>query len=202
MKRVFLMTTILLMSFPAFAQNREDIIRQIDSLQAILKTLDGDIAADNGNEADDISGWQINTFKDKFGRETGNKFVSMIITDGKFSNTATSNSKLSVIVAIPGNGVQFILFEYGNHKLKSTIERSYVIYTLCGDKESHFYGSLKGDRVVVEKSIISKTGPDEFVDLLTNNDVSVVIEGEGSSYKFTIPSRGFTAKYQEAFYVH
>ncbi len=61
--------------------------------------------------------WELNTTTDKFGEKTDNKYLSLI-GHGDFSNSATSNSKLSAIIFVLKNTICIRLLEYGSYEAK------------------------------------------------------------------------------------
>lgn len=63
--------------------------------------------------------WQIGTFRDEFGEKTKKSFL-YIQGSGIFSNSATTNSRLSVCMYVFGNEVNFLLGEYGTNVVKTS----------------------------------------------------------------------------------
>lgn len=62
--------------------------------------------------------WQLDEAVDEFGEPNGNKFVKLLAT-GTFSNSATNNSPLSVIVTVEQDStVKFFFIEYNKHMAK------------------------------------------------------------------------------------
>lgn len=61
--------------------------------------------------------WEIHNFSDEFGEETGGKYLSLT-GKGTFSNSATTNSELSVIMFVTQDAVSFKFLEYGSQLVK------------------------------------------------------------------------------------
>lgn len=61
--------------------------------------------------------WDLKAYKDQFGEETGNKYL-VLHGNGYFSNSATTGSKLSVILFADNTEFSFRLIEYGSHVVK------------------------------------------------------------------------------------
>lgn len=61
--------------------------------------------------------WEIHNFKDEFGEEGSEKYLTLS-GNGTFSNSATTNSKLSVIMFVDHNAVSFRFAEYGSQLVK------------------------------------------------------------------------------------
>ena len=61
--------------------------------------------------------WKLKNYSDDFGEPTENKYL-VLMGDGVFSNSATSNSQLRVVFFIDGDSFSFRLFEYGSSPVK------------------------------------------------------------------------------------
>lgn len=63
------------------------------------------------------SAWKIEYFVDEFGEKTNDAFLCHY-ANGEFSNSATTNSRLNVLIIVTKNGIRFDTYEYGNHLMK------------------------------------------------------------------------------------
>ena len=75
--------------------------------------------------------WELKNYSDDFGEPTENKYL-VLMGDGVFSNSATSNSQLRVVFFIDGDSFSFRLFEYGSSPVK---DDDHVYTTRIKDSE-------------------------------------------------------------------
>lgn len=153
------------------------------------------------------SSWQIVHYVDDFGDETNEVYLQGVFT-GEFSNTATSNSDLTVIVGydyyIPEvqtnlnpstYSMSFRLLEYNDHKatfsnsdtitLKAKIDDSVIEYNLAGTEPN-------GDLVIVEKEKNYRELPILTTALEANKyDIPCIIQIGSSKYSFKLSGSGF-----------
>ena len=102
--------------------------------------------------------WQLSYYVDEFRLPTDEAYVSNTeMIEGIFSNSATTDSKLNVTVLIDGNGLFFILYEYGDNRVKNSYSKeqlynitmlddawertSFEGYMLAGDDRIGFVNS-------------------------------------------------------------
>ncbi len=184
--------------FPLFSQNREDIKRQIDSLQAILDQLD-QIESLTNPESTESSSWSIEEFTDKFDRPTGEKFIYTKAL-GQFSNSATTNSDLLAFVGITKEEIFFQLYEYAKMLVKG--EGYYVISMLSDEKEYLFFSELKQNRLFIKKYNDKKFSTKEVLlrELLKEGKKKLYIQNSRNvTYKFDIETNGLNDIYNSVF---
>lgn len=97
--------------------------------------------------------WVLKYYVDEFDQPTSDWYITnrQLIT-GKFSNSATTDSKLSVKVLIDDQDVCFVLYEYGSHQVKNSYSKNKYFDIKMKDvngKEHTMQGGIVsgGDRV-------------------------------------------------------
>ena len=112
---------------PTWEKNRKDnIYKNLDYdgairyLAATYINRNGRVVGDKAHEQEvkisvptQTGLWELENYSDEFGESTSNTYL-ILMGDGVFSNSATSNSKLQVAFFIDGNRFSFRLFEYGS----------------------------------------------------------------------------------------
>lgn len=148
-------------------------------------------------EEDLYNGWEVRNYLDEFNEETTEKYVTKIFY-GTFSNTATTNSSLSVVVLIDSLKASFKLYEYDQLLVKAeeTIWFNYKNQDdetgtiLCWNSEDGITGILhswdledldKQERVRELRNLITKNSEIKF---------SVKTNDELSKYVFKIDTKG------------
>ena len=174
----------------------------------IVENKDGSLSIVNGNgeyiykadEEEEVGGtktWEIKRYINEFKEETDVKYINGVF-DGTFSNSATTNSRLKVIVLIDDK-VAFRIFEYGNLAVKNsseTFDDTYSIRILDANKKTHYYdGTMRtgSDRIYVD--ILNG----EFAELLMLGDLKVYVENDErttTNYLFTIEKSNFEEFYK------
>lgn len=61
--------------------------------------------------------WELQYFVDDFGEKTKEGYI-IDVCDGEFSNSATTNSFLSVRIIVTPDDIRFDMYEYGSHFMK------------------------------------------------------------------------------------
>jgi hypothetical protein len=155
------------------------------------------------------STWQIVHTVDDFGDETDEVCLQQTFS-GKFSNTATSNSDLKVVVyydfyvedkgsTTGGFTMAFRLLEYNDHKATYSNSDKIVLKVKIDDVVSEYklIGVVpNGDLFIAEKQF-DKSGmyeaPFALAKILSSNksDISCVINIGSSKYSFTMNGNGF-----------
>ncbi len=72
------------------------------------------------------SDYVVKYFVDDFGDPTDHKYLFTVVT-GKFSNSATKDSKLAVGVIIADSEISFILYEYGSNRVTGSEYDTYIL---------------------------------------------------------------------------
>lgn len=143
--------------------------------------------------------WIVSEDKDRFGNPTGTKSVACIIPDGKFSNSATTDSELVVGLYPYEDDLVFRFLEYGSYLADFSTGSVASVYSNIGGQET------KHKKVSAHRSAISISGKDAIAiatELAAGNDVSMyIVAGKYiySTYKFTIPAKGFVNAYKQIY---
>lgn len=111
-------------------------------LAAIFVNGNGRVVGDKSHEQDvkisvptGTGEWELKHYSDSFGEETNDKYL-VLMGNGVFSNSATSNSNLKVVFFIDDDNFSFRLFEYGSSPVKDD-DASY--YTRIKDSEGNIH---------------------------------------------------------------
>ena len=143
--------------------------------------------------------WKMDFYVDEFGQYTNEAYIrNKNYFVGKFSNSATTNSKLYVTLLIDTNYVAIQLLEYGSYVVKASSTTYYNITYL--DKTGRKYNSTgtmykNGDRILLDDR--------KLLQLLEENDsVDVYIKenseyGVNSTYLVTIYRENFNTVYKD-----
>lgn len=135
--------------------------------------------------------WEKKFYVDDFQQPTSEWFLVTEIYDGKFSNSATTNSQLAVAVTIDDDHLCFILYEYGSHQVKNIHSKAEYYTVSVRDSFGNTYDyngyiPSSADRITFDYSTASS-----IINLMSSGDVSVYIKENDtptSTYLFTIPS--------------
>lgn len=83
--------------------------------------------------------WKLSNYVDEFGLSTGENFIFTTVYDGKFSNSETTNSKLTAVMQVDEDNVMFILYEYGRNQVKCSYKSDqYAITMLDANNKKHY----------------------------------------------------------------
>lgn len=72
------------------------------------------------------SDYAVKYFVDDFGDPTDHKYLFTVVT-GKFSNSATKDSKLAVGVIVADTEISFLLYEYGSNRVTGSDYDTYIL---------------------------------------------------------------------------
>ena len=132
--------------------------------------------------------WKIGTYVDKFDRPTDRKYVTTEnYIDGTFSNSATTDSELKVILLMDLDDISFRLYEYGDRQVDNFYSKDkYYSLSILDSKDiehevSCYFYSKGTDLIVRDK--------DEFCRALEYGGKTIFYlkENDGTSkYKFTV----------------
>lgn len=134
---------------PTWEKNRKGNIYEDLDYDAALRYLSAIFINGNGRAVGDkarenevkievptgTGAWELKRYSDSFGEETNDKYL-VLMGDGVFSNSATTNSNLKVVFFIDGNSFSFRLFEYGSSPVKDD-DATYV--TRIKDSEGNVH---------------------------------------------------------------
>ena len=148
------------------------------------------------------SNWELKNCVDEFGDYTSRKCLSYKCK-GTFSNTATTDSDLSVemiitpIVTVNGNSesIEVKLYEYGNQLVKYVYGIKYDVAYKTESTKSTAWGKLDSDTVdrvrIYELNISDFKTPQKIMFIITDRERPTTI------YKFTIDTTGFMEVYNK-----
>lgn len=194
---VFL-TSFLLPNIDAITKDGKPVILKSDGTWEFIKE-------DKNHDSEDFGIWNINYYVDEFGDPTTKGYISnKNWIQGKFSNSATTNSPLNAYFIINQGVVTLKLFEYARkHPVKGDISRkSYKILLKHNGQlvepniGSYIEGINTSDRILIVQSEqlieLLKSGGEFKFKLIEQGDYS------NSTYSFKIDdSSGFSNLYKK-----
>lgn len=144
--------------------------------------------------------WTVKYYVDEFNDPTSQKYITTeLLLNGTFSNTATTNSKLTAKILVDSVFISFILYEYGSQQVKSGISDEYRISIKYGYHKTTIYGNMRTDRIAAYGSADEAT----LLEALTSGDtVTFYIEDtkyRTSNYLFSVESSNFKDLYNKTF---
>lgn len=150
-------------------------------------------ATDNSGDDNNIvaeSIWEKRFYVDDFDEPTDEWYITTECM-GVFSNSATTDSKLTCVVLYDAVNVAFVLYEYNRYQVKNYYSYSveYTITTRSNKGEHTFtgYAYSDGDRVTVKESDVEK-----IKDVLMNDgEIKIYIcetKNPISNYLFEVES--------------
>ena len=146
--------------------------------------------------------WDLSYYVDEFNKPTDEWYISNVsYINGTFSNSATTNSKLTVLVLVDANDTAFIMYEYGSHMVKNSSSRyvdDYDIVVLDDSGTKHnMTGTVYcgGDRLFIDDKYKKS-----FTDLMqSQKKISVYIvmsDRQTTTYLFDIECSNFGELYK------
>ena len=141
--------------------------------------------------------WGVSNYVDEFGDPTAESYLHKTIYDGKFSNSATTNSELKVHFLVEKDEVNIQLYEYGSKLVKLGIGGYRVSIKYDGKVETFNNIELVGDRLVIKNHNAKK-----LLNIFKEYDnVKFYIDGYYSTeYNFTLKDNsGFNSIYNITF---
>ena len=162
---------------------------------------------DGSDTAADVKGlWSVNYYVDDFQQPTEEWYITNETSfTGTFSNSATTNSKLLVQVAVDefegeGKRVAFFLYEYGRNQVKNSSTNYVDEYTItmrgADGTDTSLSGTVYcgGDRLFID---------DKYVDTVLNAmkgegtlSFNIVEEHTSTSYLFSMETDNFGSLYE------
>ena len=143
--------------------------------------------------------WEITYYVDEFGQYTNQAYVrNKNYFVGKFSNSATTNSKLYVGVLIDLENVAIKLLEYGSYVVKS-YSTGYYDITYLDDAGQKYYTTgimyKNGDRIYLNnRMLIELLQKNSSIDIYIKEDSEY---GVNSTYLVTITKENFNSIYTD-----
>ena len=150
-----------------------------------------------------FSKWEKRYYTDEFNNPTTNAFIAPVdMLSGTFSNSATTNSKLSAYVRVDDEDCQIMLWEYGSNLVKAYSSTDYNITILLPDgTKKYFTGTMYKNGQVINF--------DDYNGILTllkstNGSLKIYIKedsdyGVNSTYLFEVNTSGFKNLYNQTF---
>lgn len=159
-------------------------------------------------KVEDKSNWTLRYYVDNFGNEMKDKkFLQFTTHNGTFSNSATTNSKLSVRVTVDENNLYIYLAEYGNNVVKNASSSSilYTIEVLDGNGTTHKLNGLLGsdsDRIFCWKNNSGDWVIDHsLINILKKGGIVSIYmyptDRKIQNYSFKIDANGFSEAYKK-----
>jgi len=118
--------------------------------------------------------WKIKYFVDDFGDPTDEGYVVSEALEGKFSNSATTDSQLLAFFIIDDSDITLKLFEYGSQMVKGSISR-----ITC-------YTSIKHNGVKLDGYLVANNYQDRFVFNYEGKEALMKMFKEGGSLAFVM----------------
>ena len=148
-----------------------------------------------------LGNWELSYYVDEFNEKTSNAYIyTKEIIEGVFSNSATTDSRLYVTIAVDKEDISIFLYEYGSHQVKNYSSRSrqeYEILLKTEDGKKYEIRGLiypGGDRVYIAEafrdtvlSALKSGGKISFY--LVESDYTI------SEYLFSVETTNFADKY-------
>lgn len=147
--------------------------------------------------------WSVNYYVDDFQQPTDEWYITANTSfSGTFSNSATTNSKLAVQVAVDAEDIAFFLYEYGRSQVKNSSSNyvdEYDITMRTADGTDHSLSGTVycgGDRLMIE-------GKDMDTVLAAMKDGGTIsfhiVESDRTttSYLFSLEASNFSQVYEE-----
>lgn len=123
----------------------------------------------------------IKHYVDRFGDSTNDTYISQREKQsGTFSNSATTNSRMSWYIIISGSEVSFVIFEYDDNQLRGSSEfpDKYSIFVKDDKEQTHvFTGENRSDRISLKENHIQ-----DFKKLLSISGQLKIVIRENTSY--------------------
>ena len=148
---------------------------------------------------ENFSSWELGEFTDEFNQPTGKKYIGSECV-GTFSNSATTNSKLTAYIQIDSTQIGIMLWEYGSMLVKGIYSsgEDFNITILDENGTKYYYSTTlykNSSRIYFNSS--DRT---EIINLIRNNDsLQIYIKSAKftSSYLFTLDTTGFASFYSQ-----
>ena len=150
--------------------------------------------------------WTFDRFVDEFGDKTGRQYMVLSIT-GTFSNSATTNSCLTVDLVITSNSADFRLYEYCRIHPVKNFHSDGTLYTMKTKDQAgvrhDFYLKNYEEALVFYQMFSDSPGEKEFQNLLTKSTLLKVhmyeTENQTTEYNFNINCIGYNKAFKKLF---
>lgn len=138
--------------------------------------------------------WELKNYSDEFGEQTANKYL-VLMGEGVFSNSATSNSTLRVVLFVDENSFSFRLFEYGSSPVK---DDDHIYVTRIKDSVGIIHDFKlwnSGQSGQIGSMSFGSSDYDDMVDILKKGGEIIVTmkysSYSDSDYRFKLDVDGF-----------
>lgn len=163
--------------------------------------LDYEETSEAAPQTFETSAWDLGEYVDDYGDKTGEKYI-YTMAEGNFSNSATTNSGLTVQVLAKKGKVQLYFYEYNSSLAKDDEAMDLKIKDENG--EEYKFGLWVGSNGCGYISSYRQGNKDDkFLELLMNNKSlkcsSKMGEYTVSTYRFVIDCTGFKKMYEDTF---
>lgn len=205
----FLLTLVMILGLSACGGTSDDKTNA-DAVDDAAQQQEATDPAE-ANEPEDeepvkLGRWVIDYYVDNFQQPTEDKFIANRTGPfvGTFSNSATQNSLLNVLVVVDADDLSFALYEYGgDNRVKNSSSRYDDAYNitmrLADGTEYSMSGTMYcgGDRVYVDDAYY-----DTVIEAFSQPDTNVAFYIEKAdrtvtNYLFTVETSNFAELYQE-----
>jgi hypothetical protein len=142
--------------------------------------------------------WEVVEIVDEFGDKTGDKRLAYQ-TSGTFTNSATRNSDLDVMLLVDNpRGVNIIVFEYGRYRVE--LNGGLFTYKIGDTRIEHVPIKGKHDSVRLQGRIDPRDEKTSLFYLLKQGGlIKFSVYEEGSTYRFDVNADGFLKLLSEVF---
>lgn len=205
----FLLVLVMMLALCACGSTSDDKTNTDAEDTTTQQQEAADITEANGSEEEEpvkLGRWVIDYYVDNFQQPTEESFIANRTGPfvGTFSNSATQNSLLHVLVIVDANDVSFALYEYGgDNRVKNSSSRYNDAYNvtmrLADGTEYSMSGTMYcgGDRVYVDDAYY-----DTVIEAFNQPDTNVAFYIEKAdrtvtNYLFTVETSNFSELYQE-----
>lgn len=150
-----------------------------------------------------FSKWEKRYYVDEFNNPTNNAFIAPTNkSSGTFSNSATTNSRLTAYIRVNSDDCEIMLWEYGSSLVKAYSTTDYDITVLLPNgTKKYFTGTMYKNGTV-----ICFDNYNEIITLLKNADGILKFHikedskyGVNSSYLFEVNTSGFKDLFNNTF---
>ena len=202
-KKTFLLASCLICALLVFNLSGFGSPESPSTNKDTSTSIADDKETDEGNAADNenknvFGDWFVEEYKDDFGDSTGSTFC-FTMSDGTFSNSATSESELvaGVYYDLYHPVFLFRLLEYGNTKASYLSNASISIKCKVGDyvfEDTLIGDAPNGELILSEKN---KGFKQIYSYLEDGEEIRTVIYIDNSKYSFSISGNGFKSALSE-----
>ena len=150
-----------------------------------------------------FSKWEKRYYNDEFNNPTNNAFIAPVdYFSGTFSNSATTNSRLSAYIRVNSDDCEIMLWEYGSSLVKAYSTTDYDITILLPNgTKKYFTGTMykNGFAICFDDyngiiSLLKSTNGTLKIYLKEDSDYGV-----NSTYLFEVDTSGFKDLYNQTF---